>query len=76
MASAGADIEVWVGWTKLYRTHNSFLQDSLRPAPHEACRKNLLSLGVLNVQSVMPYTGFDQESYIERIKKASFQDRK
>jgi hypothetical protein len=51
---------------------NSFLQDRLRQAPHEACLKNLLSLGVLNVQSVMPYTGFDQESYIEGLKKGKF----
>ena len=33
-------------------------------------------IGVVNVQSIMPYVGFDEASYLERMKAASQSDRK
>jgi hypothetical protein len=33
-------------------------------------------VGVVNVQSVMSYVGFDEEYYKENFKRASLQDRK
>lgn len=47
---------------------------------HNVWRNNPIQLakfiGVVNPASVMPYTGFDEESYQEGLKKTSFTDRK
>ena len=40
------------------------------------CTNLAKSIGVVNVQSVMPYVGFDEQSYLERMKHASMKDKK
>jgi len=61
----------WVHWLRAmgenWYGHNVFRNDPVSLAKF---------IGVVNVQSVMPYTGFDEESYIERLKKTSLKDRK
>ena len=47
---------------------------------HNVWRNNPIQLakfiGVVNPASVMPYIGFDEETYKEELKKSSFTDRK
>lgn len=61
----------WVHWLRAmgenWYGHNVFVNDPVSLAKF---------VGVVNVQSVMPYVGFDEESYLERMKATSQRDRK
>jgi len=61
----------WVHWLRAmgenWYGHNVFINDPVSLAKF---------IGVVNVQSVMPYTAFDEASYLERMKLASTHDRK
>jgi hypothetical protein len=65
------DTGMWVHWLRAmgenWYGHNVFINDPVNLAKF---------VGVINVQSVMPYTGFDEESYDERMKRAIGHDRK
>lgn len=56
----------WVHWLRAmgenWYGHNVFRNDPLSLAKF---------IGVVNVQSVMPYTGFDKEGYIKRLKQST-----
>jgi hypothetical protein len=60
----------WVHWLRAmgenWYGHNVFINDPVSLAKF---------VGVVNVQSVMGYTGFDEASYLSRLKASSLTDR-
>jgi hypothetical protein len=61
----------WVHWLRAmgenWYGHNVFINDHVSLAKF---------IGVVNVQSVMPCTAFDEARYLERLKSSGTHDRK
>lgn len=64
------DTGKWVHWLRAmgenWYGHNVFINDPVSLAKW---------VGVVNVQSVMGYVGFDEHSYLKRMKEAVYTDR-
>jgi len=61
----------WPHWFRAM-SENWYGHNVWRNNPNELAK----FIGVVNPTSVMPYTGFDEESYLEGLRKSSFHDRK